>query len=204
MKRGLRRLVLVSWALCPPVALGGTSLQSCQVCHGARGEGNAELHAPAVAGQHPGYLQRQIANFRDGRRGADPLDTYGAMMRAQALATDARDLEQATAEFAAMPANPVKSGGGDAARGRTRYETDCAACHGLRGEGYPQLGTPGLRILDANYIAAQIEAFRRGWRGAGVNDGPRDQHGEWMRAVAATVTDARDPADIQAYLATLP
>lgn len=202
MTSRLRRVALV-WlsSLSPVVSAAG--LELCEACHGARGEGNAELHAPALAGQDHDYLRRQVANFRNGRRGANPQDTNGSVMRAQSLAVEPAVLEAAVAAFAGTPAKAAKPGGGDAARGRARYEADCAACHGLRGDGYPQLGTPDLRILDAGYIAAQIEAFRRGWRGASVDDAPRDQHGEWMRAVAATMTDTRDPADIQAYLATL-
>jgi cytochrome c oxidase subunit 2 len=169
-----------------------------------RGEGNPALSAPALAGQRRDYLQRQIANFRDGRRGADPPDVNGAAMRAQAMAMDPADVARLADAYGAMPIVRATAGNGDAARGRQRFLSECANCHGLRGEGYAQLSTPDLRLHDAAYLAAQLEAFRRGWRGASVADGPGDQYGEWMRSVAATITDPQDPADIQAYLATLP
>jgi cytochrome c553 len=180
-----------------------TGIEACQACHGVRGEGNPAVNAPPLAGQRRDYLQRQIANFRDGRRGADPLDANGAVMRAQALTFDPADDARLADIFAKMPVTRAKAGAGDATRGRQRFRSECADCHGLRGEGYAQLGTPDLRLHDAAYLVAQLEAFRRGWRGASVAAGSSDPYGEWMRAVAWTITDPRDPADIQAYLAAL-
>lgn len=190
-------------ALLSPVARGATDIVVCQACHGAHGEGNPMLNAPALAGQHQNYLERQVMNFRAGRRGADASDTTGAVMRAQAMALDPADIARLTAAFAALPAAKTTAGAGDAARGKARFDSECAACHGWRGDGYPQLGTPNLRILGAAYFAAQIGAYQRGWRGASVAEGPLDQHGEWMRAVAGVMTEPRDVADIQTYLASL-
>jgi len=53
----------------------------CAVCHGADGEGNESLGAPALAGQNDWYLVTQLKNFLAGYRGAHPNDTYGAQMR---------------------------------------------------------------------------------------------------------------------------
>jgi len=55
---------------------------ACAACHGAKGEGNAALQAPALAARSDWYLVTQLKNFRDGLRGADARDTYGAQMRA--------------------------------------------------------------------------------------------------------------------------
>lgn len=47
--------------------------QDCAVCHGERGEGNAENFYPVTAGQHYRYLVRQVVAIRDGsRRNANP------------------------------------------------------------------------------------------------------------------------------------
>lgn len=56
----------------------------CAGCHGARGEGNAQLQAPALAGQTDWYLVTQIERFRAGQRGFSPQDEWGAQMRAAA------------------------------------------------------------------------------------------------------------------------
>lgn len=39
---------------------------ACQTCHGANGQGNAII--PRLAGQHPGYIEDQLANFASGGR----------------------------------------------------------------------------------------------------------------------------------------
>ncbi len=55
---------------------------SCAVCHGENGEGNQALHSPALTGLDDWYLLTQLRNYRDGIRGSDPADNYGAQMRA--------------------------------------------------------------------------------------------------------------------------
>ena len=64
------------------VALGKKLYASCVPCHGARGEGNPSLQAPALAARSDWYLVTQLANYRQGLRGTDARDTYGAQMRA--------------------------------------------------------------------------------------------------------------------------
>jgi cytochrome c553 len=41
---------------------------NCASCHGARGEGDGTEAVPMLAGQHPGYLLRQMYDSVDGRR----------------------------------------------------------------------------------------------------------------------------------------
>ena len=41
---------------------------NCQSCHGAAGEGDAARGIPRLAGQHYGYLMRQMYDAADGRR----------------------------------------------------------------------------------------------------------------------------------------
>ena len=60
---------------------GRNFYSSCALCHGANGEGNESMGAPALAGQNDWYLLTQLENFMAGYRGADPADTYGAQMR---------------------------------------------------------------------------------------------------------------------------
>jgi cytochrome c oxidase subunit 2 len=54
---------------------------ACASCHGVKGEGNAQLQAPALAARSDWYLATQLRNFRAGLRGADERDVYGAQMR---------------------------------------------------------------------------------------------------------------------------
>jgi len=72
-------------------AAGKAAYAICATCHGANGEGNKALNAPAIAGQNDWYIVRQLYNFKNGIRGADPKDSYGQQMRpmAMTLADDA-------------------------------------------------------------------------------------------------------------------
>jgi len=64
---------------------GQTLYSSCVMCHGARGEGNEGLGAPALAGQSDWYLARQLRHYRDGIRGTHPADVFGQQMVAMML-----------------------------------------------------------------------------------------------------------------------
>jgi cytochrome c553 len=65
-------------------AQGRKLYATCSACHGARGEGNATLQAPALAARSDWYLATQLSNYKRGLRGTDARDTYGAQMRAVA------------------------------------------------------------------------------------------------------------------------
>jgi cytochrome c oxidase subunit 2 len=64
------------------VAHGKKLYETCVACHGAKGEGNPSLQAPALAARSDWYLASQLANYQKSLRGADARDTYGAQMRA--------------------------------------------------------------------------------------------------------------------------
>jgi cytochrome c553 len=64
------------------VAHGKALYATCVACHGAKGEGNASLQAPALAARSDWYLVTQLSNYQKGLRGTDARDTLGAQMRA--------------------------------------------------------------------------------------------------------------------------
>ena len=53
---------------------GVSAYATCGGCHGAQGQGNPALNAPALAGQDADYTARQLRNYKAGIRGADPED----------------------------------------------------------------------------------------------------------------------------------
>ena len=67
------------------VAAGKSAYGICASCHGANGEGNKALNAPAIAGQHDWYIVRQLQNFKKKIRGSDAGDTYGQQMSPMAM-----------------------------------------------------------------------------------------------------------------------
>jgi cytochrome c553 len=64
------------------VAAGKKLYANCASCHGAGGEGNQALNAPALAARSDWYMVVQLTNYQKGLRGADERDVYGAQMRA--------------------------------------------------------------------------------------------------------------------------
>lgn len=75
----------------PPATVSGdatrgrTLYAQCAACHGERGEGNTDLHAPALANGSDWYLLAQLRNYMSGVRGTADADQPGAQMRAVAL-----------------------------------------------------------------------------------------------------------------------
>jgi cytochrome c oxidase subunit 2 len=149
------------------------------------------------------YLEAQLQEFRDGRRGTHFDDIMGMRMRPMALTLRAEsDVEAVAAYVAAMPAaNPVSSlAGGDAASGKAIYSTTCVACHGPKGEGnQAMMGAAPLNGSSDWYLFRQIENFKVGVRGAQ----PGDQGGALMRPMMLQLTDEQMIKNVVAYIMTL-
>ncbi len=200
----LRRIALTFGALllmcCSAsfAADGEKVFAPCVACHGNKGEGNATLNAPAIAGQDAVYIERQLRAFRNRRRGADKSDVLGAQM--QAAATTLAD-DAAVAKVANYVANLPKTVDASPARGNLHngnnlYQGKCGACHGGTAEGNPALKAPRLAGLDAPYIKRQFAHFRDGVRGTDAQDTP----GRQMAMMAKTLPTDRDLDDIIAFI----
>ncbi|MEP7705838.1 c-type cytochrome [Paraglaciecola sp. 25GB23A] len=70
------------------------SWQTCVACHGANGEGNDSLNAPAIMGQQPWYLFKQLHDYQEGQRGMEPADEAGQLMRQTSLLLSAEEIKQ--------------------------------------------------------------------------------------------------------------
>ena len=65
------------------------NISACADCHGEKGEGNAIIKFPSLAGQHVDYIAKMLHDFRSGKRNNDP----GAMMRNVAEKLTDREIE---------------------------------------------------------------------------------------------------------------
>lgn len=65
-------------------AAGKVAYAVCAACHGANAEGLEQLGGPRLAGQEDWYLVRQINNYKQGLRGYDASDIFGAQMKPMA------------------------------------------------------------------------------------------------------------------------
>ena len=205
--RPLRCLAFVAMALLAGQVLAAGAPEqlftACSACHGADAAGNTALGAPALAGQLPVYLERQLHMFRRGLRGGVAGDSYGAQM--QPFAAQLPDDEAIAALSAWLgalaPAAPSgQSWEGDGRRGASLYNGNCGACHGCHAEGNAALKAPRLAGLDPAYLQRQVLNFQSGVRGGNA----RDRLGRQMAMMAATLTAPQDLDGILAYIAGLP
>lgn len=140
---------------------------ACASCHGAKGEGQAGF--PALAGQHAGYLERQLNQLAAGAR-------QSVVMAPKAMS--AQERADVAAYYASLPlpiksvrgALPGKSDDGGAwlvERGRWADGIPaCAQCHGPGGVGVGN-DFPAIGHLTADYMQSQIDAWNKGQREAG-------------------------------------
>ena len=177
---------------------GRTLYAACGACHGARGEGNAALHAPRLAGQGDWYLKQQLKYFKSGARGAHKDDAFGKTMDPMAsLLADDTAIDNVVAYIAKLPddPSPAAAGAGNA-RGRDHYAKTCGACHGTNGRGIQAMKAPRIAGLGDWYLATQLGNFRSRVRGAH----PDDLYGTQMTMMAATLSDEQATRDLIAYI----
>jgi cytochrome c553 len=162
--------------------------QVCAACHGADGNSTAPAN-PKIAGQVPEYLEKQLRDFME-QSGKKPRRESAVMNGMVANLSDT-DVQVLASYYAAQAYKPAVASdkalagdgqklwrGGDAARGVPA----CAGCHGPSGAGIPAQ-YPRLGGQYAEYVAAQLQAFRSGSR---AND-PSGM----MRGVASHLTDGQ-------------
>lgn len=160
-------------------------LDNCAACHGAAAQGNQSIGAPnLVDGDWLHGRDALMASILDGRTGAMP---------AWAPALGAQGVKEVASYVLSL-------GGVDApadwiAAGKTRYETVCAACHGIDGRGNPALGAPDLTDAvwlygnDFANVAASIADGR-----TGVMPAWRERLGEeQVRTIAAWLRSQESP-----------
>jgi len=186
----------------PPQA--PAAVQTCAACHGAQGEGNASTGAPRIAGQPAQYLAKQLESYVNGSRrnplmepiakGLAPADrgavaAYYAQLgpgaAGQAPPTS-QNTAQKTTQSTSQNTTQNERGSTLATRGdEQRRVQGCINCHGPGGIGEAP-GIPYLAGLDANYLAAALNAWKQGTR--------RNDAGQQM----ATVAQALAPDDVTA------
>ncbi len=163
-------------------AAGKTKSAACAGCHGADGN-STTAQFPRLAGQHAGYLVKQLHDFKSGARSNPTMSGMAAPLSDQ----DILDLaayfsSQKPAPGAAEP-KYVDRGkkifrGGIAAKGVPA----CMACHEPDGSGNPQAKFPALSGQHPEYTASTLKAFRSGQRSNDPN--------EMMTRAAANLSDA--------------
>jgi cytochrome c553 len=168
--------------------------QVCAACHGADGNSPLAMN-PSLAGQHAGYLLKQLKEFKSGAR-SNPV----MMGMVANLSED--DMRNISAYYASQPARPMAAKDKDlAAQGAKLYRggnlekgvAACAGCHSANGAGIP-VQYPRLAGQHPDYVLAQLKAFRAEERANDPN--------KMMRAVSSKLSD-KDMAALAEYISGL-
>ena len=174
----------------------------CAACHGAAGEGNRSLGAPALTQLSADYIARQLSHFIAGVRGATAGDNAGKRMALSVANLNEADIpalaELITTELPA--AQPAATRSGDAARGEDYYINICSACHGGNAYGNDALGAPALAGQNDWYLKSSYESYLEGLRGTH----PDDFYGAQMARLAPALAKGDDIDDVIAFITTLP
>ncbi|MDX1526034.1 MAG: c-type cytochrome [Pseudidiomarina maritima] len=160
----------------------------CAACHGPDGNAPSDMY-PKIAGQHEGYLFKQLKDYKLAAETGGSQGRANAIMQGQVMMLSEQDM----ADLAAFYAGKDMSGGeapedviaagkklfiaGDETRGIAA----CAACHGPRGDGMGLAKFPDISGQHAAYTKQQLELFRSGERANDMNN--------MMRDVASKLTD---------------
>lgn len=161
----------------------------CFICHGADGESSSPVF-PRLAGQHAGYVARQLADYQSGRRRSDT-------MRSMVDDLSAADLIALGRYFESRTPLAHRADDADLAQvGRFIFErgnpysgiASCASCHGPKGHGSDSL--PRLAGQHAQYLELQLKKF---------NARERTNDNAVMHAVASRLTELEAKA-VSAYI----
>ena len=154
-------------------AVGEGLVATCSACHSA--DGNSAVPTfPKLAGLGEKYLLKQLKDIRDGARPIPTMVGQVDNMSDQDLANIAafydaqpRSGGQADPELIALGEKVYRAGVAE------RNVAACAACHSPNGKGNAPAGFPPLAGQHADYIAAQLRAYRKGYEDESgrTNDG---------------------------------
>lgn len=132
----------------------------CASCHGA--DGNAASPAyPKLAGQHPGYIVKQLEEFKTGKRANAIMKPYAAALNEEQMRNIAGWLHKQSSKPGFAGDKAVLALGEKIYRGgiMDKGVPACAGCHSPTGAGIPSQ-YPRLAGQHADYTTEQLIAFR--------------------------------------------
>ena len=179
---------------------GQAKAATCVACHGV--DGNSAVPTfPKLSGLGHKYLLKQMQDIRDGRR---PV----ALMAGQVDNMTDQDLSDIAAFYDAQPRTGGTADPDKVSLGRKVYlggiaerqVPACSGCHSPTGNGNGPAGYPALAGQHADYVAAQLKMFRKGYEDpAGRTNGGE---AKIMRTTAFRMSDMEIEA-VASYIAGL-
>jgi cytochrome c553 len=196
-----RAVVVGAFAVRPtPETASVTPAQvACIQCHGIDGKGDQAAVFPRLTDQVYGYLYESLRHYASGaRQNAVMTPIAKALNDQQMRDVSAFYAAQEQADYGERPASDpelLQLGGAIAAVGSAqRGVQGCLNCHGPDGVGLPPV-YPYLAGQYANYLEAQLRAWKAGQRGGG-------QGSLIMEHIAKRLTDEEIKA-VSVYYASL-
>ena len=152
----------------------------CAGCHGTDGN-STNPEWPKLAGQHPGYLAKQLRDYKAGKRNNATMNGMVATLSDQDMADLAAYFGSQTAKGGEADPELVDMGekiyrGGDLQKGLAA----CMGCHGPGGSGNPAAKFPALAGQHAKYTAMTLGEFKAETRANDPN--------KMMRMIAGKMT----------------
>lgn len=164
----------------------------CAACHGADGNSTNSVW-PSLAGQHAGYIYKQLKDFKEGRRNNASMTGMVALLNDEDMKNLAAFYESQQPKAVAF--DGVMIGAGESIYRGGITETSvaaCMGCHAPNGKGNGPAGWPSLRGQHPEYLVTQLQNFKLGLR---AND-----TGKMMRNVVVRMSDMEMKA-VAAYIA---
>ncbi|ATG88637.1 c-type cytochrome [Methylomonas koyamae] len=195
---------------------GKAKAASCAGCHGE--DGNSTMPSfPKLAGQHQGYLAKQLQAFKNGTRNSPMMAPLAAGLDDQAIQEIAA--YYASNKISANPAPTLPAGDDDDAPAKTeeqkkaelaaliaqgsdlyrngnlsREVSACVACHGPYAEGNKPASFPSLHSQHADYLIKTLTDFKTGARS--------NNRENMMHMIATKMTD-EDIKAVSYYISTM-
>merc|ERR1711881_370343 len=138
-------------------------------------DGNSTVSVwPKIAGQHFGYLYKQLKHFQEGQKGP----RYNPIMLNIVNKLSDQDLLDLSAYFESMKMSPGKALSQHVNLGRQIYHGGnlesnvpaCAACHDVRGQGNIAGKIPRLSGQHSDYTEDQLNKYKTGERKTDPNE----------------------------------
>ena len=173
-------------------AAGKEKSASCAACHGADGN-SVNPEWPKLAGQHEGYLVKQLVYFQDGERVNETMKGMASNLTEQdredlAAYYSGQKIKTGTADPSLVEFGEKIYRSGNAASG----VAPCMGCHGPNGAGNPAANYPALRGQNAQYVENQLRGFASGQR---HNENAK----KMMQILASRMTD-REIRAVASYI----
>jgi cytochrome c553 len=128
--------------------------EHCASCHGPEAYGNAGEVIPALAGQLPIYVIKQLVDLAEGGRTSADMHRV-ASKKPLSTPQGLRDIASFLGTLDPNP-KPETGDGAQLAMGKRYYQGLCAYCHGAQGGGNEAHATPALRRQHYSYLLQQM------------------------------------------------